>query len=77
MKYTINLANNLVTLFPDLPRTVTIQSTSALTITEIAAKAGIPALLLVGGLIDNALLQPDRRVEVDAEIVLLGPVSGG
>lgn len=77
MKYTINLANNLVMLFPDLPRKVSLRSASALTIEEIAVKVGVSPLLLVGGLIHSTLCQPDHRVEEDAEIVLLGPVAGG
>lgn len=77
MRYKINLANNLVTLFPDLPRKVSLQSASALTIQEIAAKVGVPSLLLVGGLIQSSLCQPDHRVEENAEIVLLGPIAGG
>ena len=77
MKYRINLANNLVMLFPDLSSTVFLRSSSALTIKEIGAKVGVPHLLLVGGLIDSTLLQPDDKVEQDADIVLLGPVAGG
>jgi len=77
VKYTITLANNLVMLFPDLPHKVALQSASALTIEEIAAKIGVSPLLLVGGLIHNTLCRPDHRIEEDAEIVLLGPVAGG
>lgn len=77
MNYTVNLANNLVCLFPDLPRSTALKSSSVLTIQEIAVKIGVPPLLLVGGIINSALFQPEHRVESDAEIVLLGPVAGG
>lgn len=77
MKYTVNLANNLKTLFPALPVQCTVESPAPLTIYQIAGQAGVPSLLLVGGIIDGTLCKLDMPVEEDCELVLLGPVAGG
>lgn len=77
MKYTVNLANNLKTLFPALPVQCTVESSTPLTIYQIAGQAGVPSLLLVGGIIDGTLCKLDMPVGEDCELVLLGPVAGG
>jgi len=77
MQYTVNIANNLRTLVPGLPQKVLVNSDYALTVFEIAQRAGIPQLLVVGGIIDGRLHPIDQPVEQESEIVLLGPVAGG
>jgi len=77
MQYTVNLANNLRTLFSELPQQIKVNSDTSLTIFEIANKAGIPDLLVVGGIIDGKLYPLDQPVEQESDIVLLGPVAGG
>ncbi len=77
MKYTVSIANNLRILQPELAKEMTICSDTALTISEIAAKAGIYSLLLVGGIVDQAVYPLDQPIKMDTKIVLIGPVAGG
>lgn len=75
--YKVHLANNLSTLYPHLPKECEVEVDSALTIVEIAKRTGIPSLLLVGGIIEEALYSPEDLIKKDASIVLLGPIAGG
>ena len=77
MKYQINIANNLITLQPELPRYEAIQSQKPLTINEIAVRLGVAPLLIVVAVVDGAIHPLDKPIERDAKIGLLGPIAGG
>lgn len=77
MEYKVNIANNLRVLQPELPQYITVQSAKPLTVNEIAIRTGIHPLLLVGGIVDQAIHPVDQPIMTDAEIVLIGPVAGG
>lgn len=77
MNYSISLANNIRTLQPELVERTAIQSAEPLTPREIATRVGIHPLLLSAGVINGESHSLDRPVEVDAEIILLGPIAGG
>lgn len=77
MTYKVNIANNLRALLPGLSQHLTVESTRSLNIYEIATKAGVPHILVVGGIIEGRLHPLDQLVEKETEILLLGPVAGG
>lgn len=77
MEYNISVANNLRMLLPELSQQIMIKSCRPLTIFEIAQEAGIPHLLVVGGIIEGKFHPLDQPVEQESQIVLLGPVAGG
>lgn len=77
MKYKVIPANNLRSLYPQLPKESIVESDRPLTVSEIAIKVGIPTLMVVAGQIDNKLYQLDEIVGKDSEVVIYGPVAGG
>lgn len=77
MTYKVSIANNLRALKPELPKYTTVESSCSLSVNDIAARLGIPHLLVVGGIIQGQLHPLDQPVEKDAAIVILGPVAGG
>lgn len=77
MNYTICLANNIRTLQPDLAEKTVIEAAEPLTPREIASRVGIHPLLLAAAIINGEVHPLDRPVEVDAEIILMGPIAGG
>lgn len=77
MKYSIRLTNNIRTLQPELAERTAVDSAEPLTPREIASRVGIHPLLLAAGVINGEAHPLDRPVEVDAEIILLGPIAGG
>lgn len=77
LEYKVNIANNLRALQPELPKQILVQSSTPLTINEIATKTGVYSLLLVGGVVDKAIYPLDQPIKINAEILLIGPVAGG
>jgi hypothetical protein len=77
MKIKVKVSNTLRHIVEGLPSELIVEKSEPLTIDQLAVDLKIPPVLIVNAFVDGVKCPLDFRLTKNAEVGLIGPISGG